>query len=78
MTHIEPSVKWRNKGNKVKWNNKEKLKLKRNGKGANKKGFSGISGRIRKKKKRKEERRKKKTEHREREKKKKKGFFVSL
>ena len=65
MAHIDPNVKWRNKGNKVKLNNKEKMKIKKKWEGSKQKEFSGISGRIRKKKKSEEERGKKKTEERE-------------
>ena len=76
MAHIDPNVKWRNKGNKVKLNNKEKMKIKKKWEGSKQKEFSGISGRIRKKKKGGEE--KEENGGESEKKKKKKRFSASL
>ena len=84
MAHIEPNVKWRNKGNKVKLNNKEKMKIKKKWEGSKQKEFGGISGWdkwVDKKEKKKKERRRGENRKRRREsekKKRKRGFRFSL
>ena len=79
MAHIEPNFKWRNKGNKVKLNNKEKMKIKKKWEGSKQKEFGGISGWIRKKKKKKRGGEEKEENGEERVKKRKeKGVSASL